>query len=212
MSEMKQGESMRFGASRVWMGILLALTAAGAAALLGQKAGAQEQKTTQVTEGPAARPGEAAWPAANPKDVESLDAIVRAVYDVISGPAGERDWNRFRSLFAPDGRLEPIFKKPDGTFGYRVLSVEDYAKNGAEHFRKEGFFESEIARRTEQFGQMAVVFTTYESRHAKEERAFARGINSMTFYNDGKRWLCLSIIWDSERPDSPIPYKYLHSQ
>src|SRR5579885_903074 len=181
---MKQGESMRFGASRVWMGILLALTAAGAAALLGQKAGAQEQKTTQVTEGPAARPGE----------------------------AGERDWNRFRSLFAPDGRLEPIFKKPDGTFGYRVLSVEDYAKNGAEHFRKEGFFESEIARRTEQFGQMAVVFTTYESRHAKEERAFARGINSMTFYNDGKRWLCLSIIWDSERPDSPIPYKYLHSQ
>jgi len=151
----------------------------------------------------------AAWPEANPKDVASLDAIVAAVYDVISGPAGERDWNRFRSLFTPDGRLVPVIKKPDGTFGHRTLSVDDYAKNGAEYFRKEAFYESEIARRTEQFGQLAVIFTTYASRHAPGEKPFARGINSMTFYNDGKRWHCLSITWDSERADNPIPEKYL---
>jgi hypothetical protein len=149
------------------------------------------------------------WPKANPKDVGSVDAILAAVYDVISGPAGDRDWNRFRSLFIPEGRLVPIFKKPDGTYGYRVLSVEDYAKNGAEYFKKEGFYERDIAHRTDQFGQMAVVFTTYESRHAPAEKPFARGINSMTFYNDGSRWWCLSIIWDSERPDNPIPEKYL---
>ena len=152
-----------------------------------------------------------AWPEANAKDVASLDAIVAAVYDVISGPAGDRDWNRFRSLFIPEGRLLPIFKKPDGSFGHRVLAVEDYVKNGAEYFKKEAFFEREIARRTEQYGQMAVVFTTYASRHSADvnEKPFARGINSMTFYNDGKRWHCLSIIWDSERPDNPIPEKYL---
>jgi hypothetical protein len=149
------------------------------------------------------------WPAADPKDVASLDAIVAAVYNVISGPAGDRDWNRFRSLFTPDGRLVPLVKKPDGTFTHRTLAVEDYAKNGAEYFRKEGFYESELARRTEQFGQLAVVFTTYASRHAPDEKPFARGINSMTFYNDGKRWYCLSVIWDSERPDNPIPDKYL---
>ena len=185
----------------------MVLVAGAAQGFLGERAEAQKPAGA-----PTAKAEEPMWPAANPKDVESIDAIVHAVYDVISGPAGERDWNRFRSLFAPDGRLEPIFKKPDGTYGHRVMGVEDYAKNGAEYFRKQGFFESEVARRTEQFGQMAVIFTTYESRHAKEEKPFARGINSMTFYNDGKRWWCLSIVWDSERPDNPIPDKYLHSQ
>jgi len=153
----------------------------------------------------------AAWPAANPRDVASLDAIVAAVYDVISGPAGERDWNRFRSLFVPEGRLVPVQKKQDGSFGHRILAVDDYAKNAGEYFKKEGFFEREIARKTDRFGQLAVVFTTYASRHTADasEKPFARGINSMTFYNDGKRWWCLSIIWDSERTDNPIPDKYL---
>jgi hypothetical protein len=151
----------------------------------------------------------ASWPAADPKDVASLDSIVAAVYGVISGPAGDRNWDRFRSLFTPDGRLVPIQKKPDGSFGHRILAVEDYVKGAGDFFKKEGFYESEIARRTEQFGQLAVIFTTYASRHAPDEKPFARGINSMTFYNDGKRWYCLSIIWDSERPDNPIPDKYL---
>src|SRR5262249_15604491 len=81
------------------------------------------------------------WPAANPKDVESLDAILAAVYDVISGPAGDRDWNRFRSLFVPEGRLVPIRKKADGSFTHQILSVDDYAKNAGPFFKKEGFFE-----------------------------------------------------------------------
>lgn len=151
-----------------------------------------------------------AWPAANPKDVESVDAIVHAVYDVISGPAGDRDWNRMRSLFTPDARLIPIRKQQDGSFEHKPLTVEEYVQSASSYFEKDGFYESEVARRTEQFGQMAVVFTTYESRHAKGEKPFARGINSMTFYNDGKRWWCLSIIWDAERPDNQIPDKYLH--
>jgi hypothetical protein len=149
------------------------------------------------------------WPAADPKDVASLDSIVAAVYGVISGPAGDRNWQRFRSLFVPEGRLVPIRKKEDGSFVHQILSVDDYANRAGDFFKKEGFFETEIARRTEQFGQLAVIFTTYTSRHAPDEKPFARGINSMTFYNDGKRWYCLSIIWDSERPDNPIPDKYL---
>lgn len=168
------------------------VVAIAVAALLGAGLAAQEKPSDA-----AARPQESsqapAWPKANPKDVASLDAILAAVYDVISGPPGDRDWNRFRSLFTPESRLVPIFKKPDGTYGHRALSVEDYAKNGAEHFRKEGFYEREIAHRTEQFGQMAVVFTTYESRHAPGEKPFARGINSMTFYNDLQRWLPLVV-------------------
>ena len=184
--------------SRVLLvGVCLSLVA-------GTVCSAQEKKADGTKQEAAA-----AWPAADPKDVASLDSIVAAVYGVISGPAGDRNWDRFRSLFTPDGRLVPIGKKPDGSFGHRVLAVEDYVKGAGDFFKKEGFYESEIARRTEQFGQLAVIFTTYASRHAPDEKPFARGINSMTFYNDGRRWYCLSIIWDAERPDNPIPDKYL---
>ena len=49
----------------------------------------------------------------DPKDVGSLDAIMKAVYDVISGDAGKpRDWDRFRSLFHKDARLIPSGKNP----------------------------------------------------------------------------------------------------
>jgi len=187
---------MRF---RVLVAALVLLVMMGSEICLAQE---KQEKKADAT---------AAWPAANPKDVGSLDAILVAVYDVISGPAGDRDWNRFRSLFVPEGRLVPIRKKADGTFTHQILSVDDYAKNAGDFFKKEGFFEKEISHKTDQFGQLAVVFTTYASRHTADlnEKPFARGINSMTFYNDGKRWWCLSIIWDSERPDNPIPDKYL---
>ena len=50
---------------------------------------------------------------ADPKDVASIDAIMKAVYDVISGDAGKlRDWDRFRSLFHKDARLIPSGKNP----------------------------------------------------------------------------------------------------
>ena len=44
-------------------------------------------------------------PLARPADNDSIDSVVRAVYSVISGPAGTRDWARFRSLFADGARL-----------------------------------------------------------------------------------------------------------
>ena len=153
----------------------------------------------------------AAWPAANPKDVESLDAILAAVYDVISGPAGDRDWNRFRSLFVPEGRLVPIRKNADGSFVHQVLSVDDYANRAGDFFKKEGFFEKEISHKTDRFGQLAVVFTTYGSWHTADmnEKPFARGINSIQLLNDGTRWWIVTVYWQAERPDTPLPPQYL---
>ena len=148
-------------------------------------------------------------PEANPKDVESVDAIIAAIYNVISGPAGERDWNRFRSLFIPEGRLTAVRVGKDGKISYVMMSVEDYINRAGAHFKEQGFFESEASRKTEAFGQMAHVYTTYESRNAKDAAPFARGINSIELFNDGKRWWCVSIYWDSERPGNPIPEKYL---
>ena len=148
---------------------------------------------------------------AKDSDVKSIDAIMAAVYDVISGPAGDRDWNRFRSLFIPEARLIPV-GVPQGatTARYRVLSPDDYVNRAGGNFKQNGFFENEVSRKQEQYGHIAHVFSTYESRHAKGEKPFARGINSFSLYYDGQRWYVVQIMWDAENPSQPIPEKYLH--
>ena len=151
---------------------------------------------------------------ANPADVSSLDAIMKSVYDVISGDAGKpRDWDRFRSLFANDARLIPVRKDPQsGSFSIQKYTAEEYIQRASGFFAKEGFYEREAARRVEQYGHIAHVFSTYESRHAASDKTpFARGINSFQLFNDGKRWWVVTIYWDAETPDSPIPQKYLKS-
>jgi hypothetical protein len=151
---------------------------------------------------------------ANPKDVESIDAIIAASYDVISGPAGKkRDWDRERSLFYPGARLIPTATVPgktDVALAPLILDVEGYIARVKPLFAKEGFYESEVARRAEQFGQIAHVWSTYESRHdPREPKPFMRGINSFQLFNDGKRWWILSIYWQHERARYPLPEKYL---
>jgi len=148
---------------------------------------------------------------ADPADVKSLDAIVHALYDVISGPPQQaRDWDRLRSLFHPQARLIPTGKRPaDSKVGARVLTVEDYIQGAQPYFEKNGFFEREVAGRREEFGNIAHVFSTYESRHARDEKPFQRGINSIQLFHDGTRWWVLTIMWDAETPEHPIPPQYL---
>lgn len=173
---------------------------------------AQEQKPTPQP--PAADVKATATPtppAANPSDVASIDSIIAAVYDVISGPGGKkRDWNRMRSLFIPGARLIPTGPRQAGGFGSRVLTVEDYIERSSPLLEGEGFFEREIARRTETYGQIAHVFSTYEARHKTEDpKPFARGINSFQLMNDGQRWWVVTIFWQGETEKAPLPEKYL---
>ena len=153
---------------------------------------------------------DSAPPRANPADVASVDAIIVALYDVISGPPGQaRDWNRFRSLFIPGARLIPTGHPPNAPTRITVLSPDDYAKRAATALSR-GFYEHEIGRTTDQFGAVTHLFSAYESRHAASDSTpFARGINSIQLFNDGTRWYVVTIYWDSERPDNPIPAKYL---
>lgn len=149
----------------------------------------------------------------DPADVESIDAIVAAAYDVISGPAGEkRDWNRERSLFYPNARLIPTASVPgrnDVAIEPQILDIEGYIAR-AEPLLQKGFYETEVARRTEQFGWIAHVWSTYESRYDPNDAApFMRGINSFQLFNDGKRWWILSVYWQHETAEYPIPQKYL---
>ena len=145
-------------------------------------------------------------------DTASPEAIVAALYDVISGPAGQaRDWDRFRGLFAIGARLLPAAPRADGSVP-AALSPDDYVTRANDTLLK-GFFEQEVARREEAFGTIMHVFSTYESRRAKtDEKPFARGINSIQMMQHGGRWSIVTVLWDQERPDNPIPPKYLEAR
>jgi hypothetical protein len=188
--------------------------ALGALLVLALRARAQDSKAHPAAgmgQQQAMPPDTAAVPSAKPDDVKSIDSIIAATYDVISGPAGDRDWDRFRSLFIPEARLIPVGAAPNGgAERYRLLSVEDYVNRAGGNFKQNGFFENEVSRKQEQFGHIAHVFSTYESRHVKGEKPFARGINSFSLFNDGQRWWVVQIMWDAENPTQPIPDKYLH--
>jgi hypothetical protein len=168
---------------------------------------AQDQAPQTAIAPPAAETA----PAANPADVASPDAIMAATYDVISGPAGQkRDWNRFRSLFYPGARLIPTDPKKDGGFKLTFFTPQEYVDLGTPYFEKHGFYEREIARRTERWGNILQAFSTYESRHeAKDAAPFARGINSFQLFFDGTRWWVLTIYWQEETKESPLPAEFL---
>ena len=149
---------------------------------------------------------------ADSADVASVDAIIAAVYDVISGPAGrKRDWDRFRSLYIEGARLIPTGRnRQTGESGHGLLTVEDYISRAAPQLEDGGFFEVEIARRTERYGSVVHVFSTYESRrNADDAEPFMRGINSFQLLYQKGRWWVVTIFWQPEYPDLPIPEMYL---
>jgi hypothetical protein len=159
---------------------------------------------------PAAKPpivaADALVPAV-PADVASVDAIMAAVYDVISGPAGQpRDWNRFRSLFAPGARLIPTGRRAPGVGLIRPWTVEEYITNAAPQLERDGFFERELGRKTERYGNIVHLMSAYDSRRTPADPApFSRGVNSFQLWFDGTRWFVVSIFWESEGPGTPIP-------
>jgi hypothetical protein len=143
-------------------------------------------------------------PTANPSDVKSIDSILTALYAVISGPAGDRDWNRFRSLFAQNARLASATKET-ADHPARLMSPDEYITLAGGYFKSHAFYEQAIVNKVDRFGNIAQVFSSYESRNAPAEKPFARGINSIQLFFDQNRWYVLSILWDEESPANPLP-------
>ena len=133
-------------------------------------------------------------------DVATLDAIIHASYEVISGPKGQaRDWDRLRSLYAPGARLMPIVS-PAGQPAYiRILSPDDFIERVKPIFAKEGFWERETSREVKRVGGIAHVLSEYESRHQADGEPFDRGTHSMQLFFDGTRWWIVSVMWHTAR-------------
>lgn len=143
--------------------------------------------------------------------VETLDSTIATLYEVISGDKGEeRDWELFQYLFLPDAKLIPTGNNRQGVDGIRYLTVDDYINTSGKWLLENGFFENELHRVTEQFGNIAHIFSTYESfKTSTDTIPFMRGINSIQLLHDGKRWWIVNIYWMGEDQENPIPAKYL---
>jgi hypothetical protein len=155
--------------------------------------------------------GHPGWPVAKPADVSSPEAILNALYSVISGPKGQaRDWDRMRSLFVPDARLIPSRAGKDGHADVFFRTVDQYIARNSALMMADGFFEHSIHNEFQQFGNIMQIWSTYESRHNADDPApFDRGINSIQLLKDGDRYWVINIVWAGESPEHPIPAKYL---
>jgi len=146
------------------------------------------------------------------EDVASLDGVMKAFYEVISGPAGQpRQWSRDRTLYIPDIRFVSMSLAKDGKPVAHTMSHQQFVDASDKGLLAGGFYETEIHRNTERFGNIAHIASTYESRWKADGPVIARGINSIEAFWDGKRWWIASAIWDEERPDNPIPAQYLRA-
>ena len=147
---------------------------------------------------------------ARPADVASIDSIIRAFYDVISGPAGQaRQWSRDRSLYIADVRFAATRFRPDGTPVTNLMTHQQFVDGSDAGMVRDGFFETEIHRVTRRIGNIAHVFSTYEMRRRPGSPVFGRGVNSLQLYWDGTRWWIASVVWTDEDAAHPIPADYL---
>ncbi len=162
---------------------------------------------------PAGHPGAAPadptlnWPKARPEDVNSIDAIVKAFYSVPAGEKGEpRDWDRYASLFSPDARMIPARGDDKGGAMAMFVTIGEYVDLNKSYFEKGGFRDTEVSRKVEEFGHIAQVWSTFESRHAATDvEPYVRGINSIQLLKDGDRWWIVNVFWDFESPDAKLP-------
>jgi hypothetical protein len=145
------------------------------------------------------------------KHVQSIDSTIETLYSVISGDKGvARDWNLFKYLFHKDAKLIPSGANRQGKISARFMSPEEYINTSGKWLFENGFHEKEIGRKTERFGNIVHVFSTYESfRTKKDVKPFMRGINSIQLLFDGNRWWIINVYWMSENPKNKIPAKYL---
>ncbi|MGB8976320.1 MAG: hypothetical protein WCC32_01440 [Terriglobales bacterium] len=136
----------------------------------------------------------------HPSDAATIDAILNALYDVLSGPAGQpRDWDRLRSLFLPDARIIPVVSTPGEPARARLLTIEDFIRRLEPIFATENFWERESSRETKTYGQIAHVLSSYDYLRDPTAAPFDQGANSIQLFNDKSRWWIVSIMWNTPR-------------
>ena len=140
-------------------------------------------------------------------DRAEIGAVIDEMYAMISGPAGPRDWSRQANCFHPEARQIRTWIDEGGNPACRIMGLEDYARDTGPFFAENDFFEIEIGRRIDLFGNIAHVWSAYEARASLEDaEPERRGINSIQLFKDpGKGWRIMAMIWDNEREGLALP-------
>jgi len=143
--------------------------------------------------------------------VATEDAIIATLYEVISGPAGEkRNWDLMRGLFQEDARLQAMARDQQGNSRLISMTPDGYIERNGPYLEESGFFEVELSRKTDRFGNIVQIFSTYASKRTKDGPIFQRGINSIQLIKKDDRYYIVNILWNAEYEDTPIPGKYLN--
>lgn len=144
-------------------------------------------------------------------DWESPEKLVASLYDVISGPAGERHWQRLRSYCKPEVQFNVLSRTKDGSSVYRSLSLDEYIAMAGEHFKANPFYETQLGQTVQRFGPITHVFSAYQSAESPEGTSFDRGVNSIQLVKDEGRWWIVNILWTSETDEHPIPAELIQN-
>ena len=134
-------------------------------------------------------------------DEQAIGAVIDEMYDMISGPAGPRDWGRQANCFLPEARQVRTFVDDQGRPGMLAMGLADYAANVTPFFMANAFYEVETSRRIDLFGNIAHVWSAYEARTSPDDSDVERrGINSIQlFRHPDLGWRIIHMIWDNER-------------
>jgi len=148
---------------------------------------------------------------ARPEDVGSIEGIVKASYETISGGVGvPRQWGRDESLFDPNVRFVAVERDPkSGAIVAMITNHQEFVDSTDAELVKDGFTEHELGHKVEQYGNVATVLSSYEGKNASDGKVVTRGVNIFQLYFDGKRWWILSMVWDQETPQNAIPAELL---
>jgi hypothetical protein len=164
------------------------------------------------TEASPCGPNHVTIPEQEPKvaDVTSIDGMIKAWYDIVTGPKGQpRPWGRDHTLYNSETRFLSVGRGPKGKLHATLYDHQGYVNAVDKGLTERGFYETEIHRVTQRFGNTVHVYSTYESREVANGPVTARGINSIELFHDGTRWWIMYAQWQEETPNQPIPKEYL---
>ncbi len=141
------------------------------------------------------------------EDEAAIGAVIDEMYAMISGPKGPRDWSRQAHSFHPAARQIRTWVEPDGRPAMKMMAPGEYARDTTPFFATNDFYEVEIGRRIDLFGNIAHVWSAYEARSALgDAEPERRGINSIQLFRDAEAgWRIVAMLWDNERPGLAIP-------
>ena len=142
------------------------------------------------------------------EDVASPGAIVKALYECLSGPAGKHNFQRLRSLYFEGARLIPIGNRIHAEGNTHVMSVDEWIDDIAGYFEENDFYITEIQNHSDRFGDMIQVFSTYEAGNEPEGDRKARGIRALQLLHRDDRWWIVNVMWDNETRNNPIPGEF----